>query len=92
MDGPRSFIEVDNRSAGDVGGLRRGTRSIHVKKPQFSEAFRGAVIREGADELTLRAEEVGMQRAVIDTKHIEIERWEPPPVDADWLAFCQVIY
>ena len=61
MDGLRSFIEVDNRSAVDVGGLRRGTTSIQVKKPQFSEAFPGAVIRGGADELTLRAEEVGMQ-------------------------------
>ena len=38
MDGLRCFIEVDNRSAVDVGGLRRGTKSIHVKKPQFSEA------------------------------------------------------
>ena len=61
MDGLRSFIEVDNRSAVDVCGLRRGTTSIQVKKPQFSEACLGAVIRGGADELTLRAEEVGMQ-------------------------------
>ena len=58
MDGLWSFIAVDNRSAVDVGGLRRGTRSIHVKKPQVSEAFPGAAIREGAEELTLRAEEV----------------------------------
>ena len=76
MDGLRCFIEVDNRSAVDVGGLRRGTRSIHVKKPRFSEAFPGAVITEGVDELTLRAEVVGMQRAFIDTKHIELERWD----------------
>ena len=59
MDGLRSFIEVDNHSAVDVGGLRRGTKSIQVKEPQFSEAFPEAVIREGADELTLMAEEVG---------------------------------
>ena len=65
------LVEVDNRSAVDVG-----TRSIHVKKPRFSEAFPGAVIREGVDELTLRAEVVGMQRAFIDTKHIELERWD----------------
>ena len=38
MDG-RSTSEVDNRSAVDVGGLRRGTKSVHVKKPQFSEPF-----------------------------------------------------
>ena len=47
MDGLRSFIEVDNRSAVDVGGLRRGSKSIQVKKPHFSEAFPEAVIREG---------------------------------------------
>ena len=74
MDGLRRFIEADNRSAVDVGGLRRGTKSFHVKKPQVSEAFPGAVIREG-DELTLRAEEVGTQRAFIDTKHVELQRW-----------------
>ena len=50
LDGLRSVIEVDNRSAVDVGGMRRGTTSIHVKKPQFSEAFTRAVIRKGADE------------------------------------------
>ena len=68
MDGLRSFIEADNHSAVDVGGLRRGTISVHVKKPQFSEVFPKAVIREGADELTLRA--VGSRRTFIDTKHI----------------------
>ena len=34
--------------------LRQGTRSLEVQKPNFSEAF-----REGADEPTLRADEVG---------------------------------
>ena len=69
MDGLRNFIEVDNHSAVDVGGLRRGTKSIHAKKPQFSEAFPEAVIREGADELILMAEEVGSLRTFIDTAH-----------------------
>ena len=32
-----------------------------MKKPQFNEAFPEAAIREGADELTLRADEVGTQ-------------------------------
>ena len=73
MDGLRRFIEADNHSAVDVGGLRRGTISVNVKKPQFSEAFPEAVIRDGADEL--RADEVGTQRASINTKHTEFERW-----------------
>ena len=92
MVGLRSFIEADNHSAVDVGGLRRGTSPSQFKKLQFSEAFPGAIIREGADELTLRAVEVGAQRACMNTQHVELERWEPPLVDADWDAFCQAIY
>ena len=84
MDGLRRFIQRDNRCAVDVGDLRRGTRSPAVQKPQFGEAFPEATIREGADELTLRADEVGTQRAFINTEHIEFERWGPPLGDADW--------
>ena len=65
---------------------------MRVKQPQFREAFPEAVIREGADELTSRAEEVGSLRTFIDMKHIELERWGPPLVDAHWHAFCQAIY
>ena len=93
MDGLRSFIKVDKHSAGavDVGGLRRGTKSIQVKKPKFSEAFPEAVIRDGA-ELTLRAEEVGLLRTFVDTKHVELESWGLPLVDAGWHAFFQYIH
>ena len=35
----RRLIEADNNSAVGVGDLRRGTISLKVKKPQFSEAF-----------------------------------------------------
>ena len=80
-----------NHSALDVGDLRRGTESLPVEKPQFSEAFPEATIREGADELTLRADEVGTQRTFINTEHIEFEPLGPPLVDADWHAFCQAI-
>ena len=72
--------------------MRQGTRPVHVQKPNFSEAFPEAVIREGADGSTLRADEVGTLRAFINTDHIEFERWGPPLVDADWHAFCQAIY
>ena len=54
----KNFIEEDNHNGVDVGCLRRGTRSIRLTKPQFSDAYPEAVIREGADELTLRAEDV----------------------------------
>ena len=56
------------------------------KKPHFSEAFPEATIREGADELTLRA-----GGAFINTEHIELKRWRPPLVDTHWHAFCQSI-
>ena len=62
MDGLRDFIEVDHHSAVDGGGFRRGAKPVGVKRPQFSEASPEAVIREGADELTLRAGEVGSLR------------------------------
>ena len=58
MDGLRSFVEKDNHSAVDVGHLRRGVRPFHVQKPNFREDYPDAAIREGADGLTLRAEEV----------------------------------
>ena len=77
MDGLKNFIGVDKRSAVEVRGLRRRTRSLRVRKPQFSVAFPEAAIREGADELTLRAEEVGSLRTFIDTTHIELGRWGP---------------
>ena len=62
------------------------------EKPQFGNSFPEATIREGADELTLRADEVDTQRAFITTEHIEFERWGPPLIGADWHAFCQAIF
>ena len=82
---------ADNHSAVDVGDVRRGTKKIPVERQQFSEALPEATVREGAGELTLRADEVGAQRASINTEHIEFERWGPQMVDADWSAFCQAI-
>ena len=87
MEGLSNFIEVDKHHAEDVGSLRRGT-----KKLRFSDAYPEADIREGADDLTVRAGEVGSLRAFIDTTHIEHEWWGPPPEDADWHAFCQAVY
>ena len=78
MDGLRNFIDVDNHKAVDVGGLRRGTKSIRVREPQFSDACPEAVTREGADELTLRAEDVGSVRTFIDTTHFEVGQTGTP--------------
>ena len=39
------------------------------------------VLREGADELTMRREEEGLLRTVIDTTNVEDNKWVPPLVD-----------
>ena len=49
-------------------------------------------IREGPEELTLTAEEVGSQKACINVAHTAEDRWCPPLVDVERHAFCQVIY
>ena len=87
MDGLRSFFEMDNHCALDVGHLRKGLRPFKVQKPKFSEDSPEAS-REGADDLTQRAEEVNTLKACITGEN----RWEPPLVDADWHAFCQANY
>ena len=47
MDGLRSFIRADNRSAVYVGHLREGTRPLHVQEPKFREAYSEARHQEG---------------------------------------------
>ena len=57
-------------------------------KPNFTTDVLEAVVREGADELTLRAEE-GTLRTIIDTADVGDNRWGLPLVDED--AICQAI-
>ena len=61
MEGLWKFTAVDH--------LHRETKSKKVVKPKFTTDFSGAVIREGADELTLRAHEEGVLRTFIDTSN-----------------------
>ena len=70
----------------DVGDLRQGTRSLQVWKPKYSEAFPEATVREGADGLTLRADEVGTQRAFTNADHIIAAG------RTDWHALYQAIH
>ena len=74
LDGLRSSIEIDNHRAVDVGHLRQGIWPFYVQKP-FSEVSPEA-IREGEDDLTLRAEEVKTLKACINLDHIEENRWD----------------
>ena len=65
MDGLRKFIAVDNHEPVNAGRLRRDIKSFKVVKPKFTTDLPGAVIRQGAGELTMRAHEEGARR--IDT-------------------------
>ena len=50
------------------------------------------LVREGPEELILRAEEVGTQKSCFNVGLVAQERWGPPLVDGDWHAFCQAIF
>ena len=84
MDERRKFIEVDNHEGVKVSDLRQGMISVQAVKLQFAADFPEAVIREGAEELTLRAEEVGVRRINADWyalcqaiyQGIEGQEWE----------------
>ena len=65
MDGLRRFIMVDNHEVVKVGELDKNMESMKVVKPNFTTDFSEAVIREGADELTLRAEEEGVLHTLL---------------------------
>ena len=75
MEGLRSFIKEDIHRAVDVGRLRKGIRPFKVQKPNVSEDYPEAAIREGAVELTMRADEVRTLKACINIDHIEDDRW-----------------
>ena len=49
------------------------------------------MVRERADEPTLRREEEDMLRTFVDTTNVRDSRWEPPLVDEDCRANCQAI-
>ena len=61
-NGLRSFIASDKYSAVEVGHLRRGQRSFRVVRPNISGES-SQIPREGADDLTLRAEEFDTLKA-----------------------------
>ena len=92
MDELTRFMMVDNFETVQVGDLDKNMESKKVVKPKFTTDFPEAVTREGADELTLRAEEAGMLRTFMDTTDVGDSRWVPPLVDEDWHAICQAVF
>ena len=73
MDGLRKFIAVDNHDA-VVGWLAPRHRVFPVVQQMFAAGFSEEVIREEADEVTLRAHEEGVRRTFIDTANSEDDR------------------
>ena len=73
--------------------MRRGTRSVNVKKPNFSEAVQDATIREGAGELTLQTDEVGTLRAFMNTQTtLSVRGGDRRMLMRTMQNFCQAIY
>ena len=71
MDELRRFITVENNEAVKVGDLEKHGVVAEVHGRFFSQA----VVREGADELTLRREEEGVLRTFIDTTDTTTRDW-----------------
>ena len=84
-NGLREFINVDKERALDVGSSSRSMRTFQVREPKVPEGRPEVIVRENSDELTLRAEEVGTSKALINVDHIEQERWGRP-----WLMLTGV--
>ena len=76
MEGLRNFVKMDIHCALEVGHLKEGTSSFEVRRPKCEEESTEVFIREGAEELTLRAEEVGYQKSCINVDHIAQDRWD----------------
>ena len=70
------FFAVDKYAAVKIGDVEKETRSKKAAKPDFTTDYPGAVIREGAHELTLRAHEEGVLRTLIDTSNVRSKRWD----------------
>ena len=84
----REFKKVGSGRALDVGYQNRGTGTFKVRKPKVPEGCPEVIVRENSVDMTLKAEEVGKWKALVNVNHIEKERWSSTLVDYDWYAFC----
>ena len=76
MEGLRKFIMMDNHEAIRTGDLENAQESYVPE----------AVVRDGADEVTLQREEEGMPRTFVNTTKVGDTGLGPPLVDEDWHA------
>ena len=86
----RKFIQAENKEAVKIGDLEKYKETGRVAKPQLGlETYPNARVREGADELTLRAEEKLFALAFSSTQEINCDTWEArAPADEDQHALC----
>ena len=63
-------ITLGNHEAVEIGDLEKTQESLSVMNPKFTTDFPEAAVREGADQLTLRAEEEDVLRTFIDTADV----------------------
>ena len=91
LDGLRKFIMVYNHEAVKVGELQKNVEYRRVVTPKFTTDSPEAVVREGADELTMRADEESALHTLIDTTNLPDKRWGPPLVDEEWHGTCRAI-
>ena len=66
---------VDNHEAVEVGDIEKKLVSQPVVKPKFTTQFPEAVVREGADEVTLREEEEGILHRYHECERQQMESW-----------------
>ena len=76
-----------NHEAVKIGNMERTLDPLSMVKPKITANFPVAVVREGADDLTLRREE-GMLRTFSNSTNVGGSRW-PLLVDEDEHAICQ---
>ena len=72
-NGLRSFIASDNYSAVEVGTCVEASGPFNFVRPKMN-GDRSEVLREWADDLTLRAEEFDTLKACINVDHIVLKK------------------
>ena len=77
MDYLRRFIKVDNHEAVNVVDMEKNLGGDKMARPKSNkEFFRDAIIREGADELTLQEGEAGVTPPYQPSHQCGVGRWE----------------
>ena len=92
MDELGRFITVDKHEAVQVGDLERNVESRPAVEAEVHGRFSCSVVREGAEELTLRREKESALRTSIDSTDVGDSKREPPLVNEDWHAMCQATF